>query len=105
MRIWRRLVTVLMMMALVIPAPSVLAIEGGKVAVDSEALNKGLETPGVFRVGMEANYAPYNWSQTSKEDGAVEIANAKGEYANGYDVQTAKRIADALGLKLEVVKM
>lgn len=76
-----------------------------KIEVDQEALNQGLETPGVLRVGMEANYAPYNWSQTTDANGAIEISNASGEYANGYDVQIAKQIADALGLKLEIVKM
>lgn len=76
-----------------------------RIEVDQEALNQGLETPGVLRVGMEANYAPYNWSQTTDANGAIEISNASGEYANGYDVQIAKQIADALGLKLEIVKM
>ncbi|KAA9299885.1 MULTISPECIES: ABC transporter permease subunit [Aerococcus] len=76
-----------------------------RIEVDQEALNQGLETPGVLRVGMEANYAPYNWSQTTDANGAIEISNASGEYANGYDVQIAKQIADSLGLKLEIVKM
>lgn len=75
------------------------------ITVDKEALNNSLETPGVFRVGMEANYRPYNWSQPDDSDGAVPIANADGEYANGYDVQVAKMIADALGVKLEVYKI
>lgn len=61
-------------------------------------------TPGKLRVGMEANYAPFNWAQTSDENGAVAIANSEGEYANGYDVQIAKKIADSLGLELEIVK-
>lgn len=64
-----------------------------------------LATPGVLRVGMEANYAPYNWTQTTDAHDAYPISNTQGEYANGYDVQVAKRIADALGLKLELVKM
>lgn len=56
-------------------------------------------------VGMEANYAPFNWSQANDENGAVEIANSPGEYVNGYDVQIAKKIADSLGKKLEVEKL
>lgn len=70
----------------------------------SFAEDLGLETPGVLRVGMEANYAPFNWSQPNDENGAVEISNSKGEYANGYDVAIAKIIADKLDLKLEIVK-
>lgn len=61
-------------------------------------------TPGTLRVGMEANYAPFNWAQTSDENGAVAISNSEGEYANGYDVQIAKKIAKGLGLELEIVK-
>lgn len=65
---------------------------------------QGLETAGVFRIGMEANYAPFNWTQTTNKDGAVEIVNSPGEYANGYDVQVAKRLAEQMNLKLEIVK-
>lgn len=64
----------------------------------------GVATPGVFRVGMEANYAPFNWAQTTDANGAVPIANSEGEYANGYDVQIAKKIAEGLNLELEVIK-
>lgn len=81
------------------------AAEAPTIDIDEEALNDSLETPGVLRVGMEANYRPYNWSQPDESDGAVPIANAEGEYANGYDVQIAKMIANALGVKLEVYKI
>ena len=57
-----------------------------------------------FKVGMEVNYAPFNFSQVDDSNGAVEIKNSKGEYANGYDVQIAKKIADRLGKKLEIYK-
>ncbi len=65
---------------------------------------KATETEGVFRVGMEVNYAPFNWTQSTSDNDAVEVSNSKGEYANGYDVQIAKRLADGLGLKLEIIK-
>ncbi|NVF12353.1 ABC transporter substrate-binding protein/permease [Anaerococcus sp. AGMB00486] len=58
-----------------------------------------------FKVGMEVNYAPFNFSQVDDSNGAVEVANSKGEYANGIDVQTAKMIADKLGKKLEIYKI
>ncbi|MBG9989418.1 ABC transporter permease subunit [Aerococcaceae bacterium DSM 111176] len=70
-----------------------------------EEINQELETPGVLRVGMEANYAPFNWSQTSASNGGIAISNSNGEYANGYDAQIAQRIADELGLQLEIVKL
>ncbi|MGY0837091.1 ABC transporter substrate-binding protein/permease [Aerococcus urinaeequi] len=78
---------------------------GTTIEVDEATLAEGLDQDGVLRVGMEANYAPFNWSQTSDTDGAVPITNSDGEYANGYDVQIAKRLADSLGLDLEIVKL
>ena len=31
----------------------------------------------ILRVGMEANYAPFNWSQSDNSNGAVEIEKSK----------------------------
>lgn len=56
-----------------------------------------------FRVGMEANYAPYNWTQPNQEKGTAPIED--GGYAGGYDVAIAQKVADALGKKLVVVKL
>ncbi len=55
-------------------------------------------------VGLECNYIPFNFTQTTDANGAVKISNADG-YANGYDILIAKRIADALGKELVVQKM
>ena len=62
----------------------------------------GLEG-GVFTVGMECAYAPYNWTQTDDSNGAVPISNVPGAYANGYDVMIAKKICEANGWELEIV--
>ena len=62
----------------------------------------GLED-GVFTVGMECAYAPYNWTQMDDSNGAVSISNVPGAYANGYDVMIAKQIAEANGWELEIV--
>ncbi len=58
---------------------------------------------GVLTVGMECAYAPYNWTQMDDSNGAVPISNVEGAYANGYDVQIAKRICQAYGWELEIV--
>jgi len=55
-----------------------------------------------FRVGMECDYAPFNWTQTEKGEGTVPISS--GGYAGGYDVEIAKRIAEGLGRELVIVK-
>ena len=58
----------------------------------------------VLKVGMECAYAPYNWSQTSADGGAVKIAGTS-EYAYGYDVIMAKKMADSMGAELEIHKI
>lgn len=56
-----------------------------------------------FVVGMECGYAPFNW-QTSEEAATTVSLGAAG-YADGYDVQIAKKIADELGLELQIKKI
>lgn len=59
---------------------------------------------GVLTVAMECAYAPYNWTQADDSNGAVPIKDSN-EYANGYDVMMAKKICEANGWKLEVVRL
>ena len=60
---------------------------------------------GVLTVGMECQYAPYNWTQMDSSNGAVPIINNPGSYANGYDVMVAKKICEIYGWKLEVMAL
>ena len=62
------------------------------------------EKSNTLRVAMECGYAPYNWTQTTSDNGAVQISGSK-DYAYGYDVMMAKYIASALGKELEIVKL
>ncbi len=57
----------------------------------------------VLKIGMEANYPPYNWTQPKKTNGAVPI-DGSNSYANGYDVQIAKIIGKRLHKKVVVEK-
>lgn len=59
---------------------------------------------GKLKVAMECAYAPYNWTQPTDANGAVQISGSR-DYANGYDVMMAKKIAEALGKELEIVKL
>ena len=63
----------------------------------------GLED-GVLTVAMECAYAPYNWSQPDDSNGAVPIKDSN-EFANGYDVMMAKKLCEANGWELEVVRL
>ncbi len=56
-----------------------------------------------FKVGLECGYAPFNWTQADDSNGAVPISGTN-QYAGGYDVEIAKRIAEGLGRELVIVK-
>lgn len=57
-----------------------------------------------FKVGMECGYAPFNWQTSSTSDTSVALASGAGN-CDGYDVMVAKKIADKLGMELEVQKI
>lgn len=63
---------------------------------------------GVLRVGMECAYPPFNWTQdeATTPDGskAVKIYGSD-YYAYGYDVAVAQKLADELGMELEIHKV
>jgi putative lysine transport system substrate-binding protein len=69
----------------------------------STAVPESTPEENIFRVGMEAGYAPFNWTQLGGSNGGVAI-DGNMEYAGGYDVEIAKRIAEGLGKKLVIVK-
>ncbi|MGN1148265.1 MAG: transporter substrate-binding domain-containing protein [Lachnospiraceae bacterium] len=62
----------------------------------------------VLRVGMECAYAPFNWTQETAEvangDTAVPIYGTDF-YAYGYDVMVAKKLAEQMGMELEIHKV
>ena len=59
---------------------------------------------GTFRVGMECDYPPFNWTQVEADENSVPIEGGMG-YAGGYDVEIAKQIAAGLDKELVVVKV
>ena len=59
---------------------------------------------GQFRVGMECDYPPFNWTQVEPDENSVPIEGGFG-YAGGYDVEIAKRVAEGLGKELVIVKV
>jgi len=56
-----------------------------------------------FKVGMECGYPPFNWTQLDNSNGAVPISGSK-EFAGGYDVEIAKKLAEGMGKELVIVK-
>ncbi|GGA45322.1 transporter substrate-binding domain-containing protein [Psychrobacillus lasiicapitis] len=56
-----------------------------------------------FTIGLEAGYPPFNWTQMDDSNGGVKL-KGNAEYAGGYDVEMAKKIAEGLGKELVIVK-
>lgn len=58
----------------------------------------------ILRVGMECANAPYNWTQSTSANGAVPIYGSR-DFANGYDVIMAKKLAKDMNMELEIHKL
>ena len=85
------------------PADSAPAQEDSQQSAAAE--NQTAPEGGEFRVGMECAYAPSNWQESEASDTNYPVENVPGAYAEGYDVQIAKIIADQLGKELVIVKL
>lgn len=81
------------------------AVSAAQTEAVSTVGQEETETTEQFRVGMECAYAPNNWQESEATDSNWPIENVAGAYAEGYDVQFAKLIADGLGKELVIVKM
>lgn len=60
-----------------------------------------VDTRETLTVGMECAYAPFNWTESKKTDTNYPIEGSNN-YADGYDVQIAKKVADALNMRLVI---
>ena len=56
----------------------------------------------ILRIGVECDYAPNNWLEDHQTDTNLPIVNEPGHYAEGYDIQIAKLIAEEMHAVLEV---
>ena len=89
---------ILLIMAISLIAIMLLTACGSDQGASTDGSGKEL-----LRVGLEADYPPFNWTQIDDSNGAVRI-EGNPEFAGGYDVEIAKRIAEGLGRELVVVK-
>lgn len=53
-------------------------------------------------IGMEVNYAPFNWSETTSSEFTLPVSNHAGSYADGYDIQIAKLLAEKTGMEVSI---
>ena len=72
----------------------------GAQAQGTDAAASGKE---VLRVGMECNYAPFNWTTTESNEFTQPITGV--DYADGYDVVMATKLAGSIGRDVQIVKL
>ena len=92
------------LLGLVLAASMVIGLAGCGGSGDNAAESTGEDGSKTLTVAMECGYAPYNWTQSDDSNGAVPIKDSN-DYAYGYDVMMAKKIAEELGYDLEIVKL
>lgn len=56
-------------------------------------------------VGLEADYAPFNWTATSANDYTLPLSGLTNQHADGYDVQVAKYLGEELNLPVTIKKV
>ena len=56
-------------------------------------------------VGLECDYAPFNWTETSANETTLPIDGKANQYADGYDIQIAKLIGEYENMNVVVKKM
>lgn len=54
-------------------------------------------------IGLECNYAPFNWTTFESSDYTLPIANKANSYADGYDIQIAKYLSSELGREVKIM--
>jgi len=105
----KKLITLILALAMTLSMTACSSAPASSETTEGEGTTEFLSIQGtedgVLTVGMECQYAPYNWTQLTDANGAVEIANNPGAYANGYDVMVAKKICEEYGWKLEVMAL
>ena len=69
----------------------------------STASSDSTSDENTLRVGMECNYAPYNWSTTQSTDTSKKISDV--DYCDGYDVMMATKLAEKTDKEVEIVKL
>lgn len=55
-------------------------------------------------VGLECNYAPFNWAENAANANTLPISNHAGSYADGYDIQIAKILGEKTGKSVHIVQ-
>lgn len=65
--------------------------------------NNANQSSNTFIVGMECNYAPFNWQASQASETSVSIGGAG--FCDGYDVKVASEIAKSIGKEVVIKKL
>lgn len=98
-----RILTLILCLAMLAAVFAGCGQDKNTVDPNENPVGQNEETKDTFKVGLECGYAPFNWTQTTDKNGGVPIQGTK-EYAGGYDVEIAKKLAEGLGKELVIVK-
>lgn len=84
-------------------AVSALLLAGCGTASGSGDSASASADSSTLRVGMECNYAPYNWTTTEQTDTSQPITDV--DYCDGYDVMMATKLAEKTNRQVQIVKL
>ena len=59
----------------------------------------------ILRIGSECDYIPNSWEESKPSDSNLPVSNHDGFYAEGYDIQMAKLVAEEMGMEPQIVKL
>ena len=99
----KKFLAVMLAALMVVSAFALTSCNSGKEDNIGGSTDGNTDAKKTLKIGMECGYAPFNWTQLDDSNGAVPIS-VSTDYAGGYDIEIAKKIADGLGMELEIVK-
>ena len=95
-----RILAVLCALSSVTACSKESTLEGKDIQIDGQSYHVEADK---LVIGRECNYAPFNWTETKENENTLKISNAQG-YADGYDIQIAKKLSEKRGREVEIVK-
>lgn len=93
---------VLGILILAILTLGVAACGGSNTTTEGNTTTKAEQE--TLTVGLECAYAPFNWTENTKTETNYPI-DGTNKFAEGYDVQIAKKIADGLNRRLVIKQL
>lgn len=78
---------------------------GGDGSSSNENPASSTETREKLVIGLECDYAPFNWAEQTSNEYTLQVANVANTYADGYDIQIAKLLGEKLNMDIEIMQI